>query len=318
MTSADECSPRSTDIVIPDLAKNLAAIVRDAMTELRPRLIDAALSGQPGENENLRHKDNFLSEYDLWMHRRYKELIHRHVPSFIYASEEADPEILGSDPEPDLVILVDPLDTSELAVRGLCGYTHVLAYSRQLARPIAAVVGDIFHYIQLYIAALDDDGADRAYIVTSDSTERILRRRHHRILSQALVTNYLMRPQERFLPLARQERFLEALSAASEDGKAKGRIGVDFGSVGLCHVAAGFSDAMLETAKGFAIWDLSPGHYILHAAGGTVIDLYGTPIPLDYGLGSLADIRAAMDKRQKFIAAADPPLAREILRTLRL
>jgi myo-inositol-1(or 4)-monophosphatase len=318
MTTADEGSPKTTDIVIPALAKNLASIVRDAMTELRPRLIDAALSGQHGENENLRHKDNFLSEYDLWMHRRYKELIRKRIPSFIYASEEADPEILGSDPEPDLIILVDPLDTSELAVRGLCGYTHVLAYSRRLARPIAAVVGDIFHYIQLYVAALDDDGADWAYIVTPDSTERIFRRRPHRILSQALVTNYLMRPRERFQPLARQEKFLEALDATSEDGKAKGRIGVDFGSVGLCHVAAGFSDAMLEMAKGFAIWDLSPGHYVLHAAGGTVIDLSGTPIPLDYGLGSLTDIRSAMDKRQKFIAAGDPSLAREILSTLHL
>ncbi len=304
--------------MLPDLAKSLAAIVRDAMTELRPRLIGAALSGQPGENENLRHEDNFLSEYDLWMHQRYKELIGRHVPSFIYASEEADPEIVGSNPEPDLIILVDPLDTSELAVRGLCGYTHVLAYSRRLARPIAAVVGDIFHYIQLYIAARGDDGADRAYIVTPDSTGRIFRRHPHRILSQALVTNYLMRPRERFQSLARQEKFLEALSVTSEDGKAKGRIGVDFGSVGLCHVAAGFSDAMLEIAKGFAIWDLSPGHYVLHAAGGIVIDLSGTPIPLDYGLGSLADIRGAMDERQKFIAAADPSLAREILSALHL
>jgi myo-inositol-1(or 4)-monophosphatase len=185
MTAQDDRCPVSTDIAIPDLAKILAALVKDAMAELRPRLIDAALSGQPGEHANLRHEDNFLSEYDLWMHRHYKELLRRHVPSFIYASEEADPEIIGSDTDPDLVILADPLDTSELAVRGLCGYTHLLAYSRRLARPVAAVIGDIFHYIQLYMAALDDDGTDRAYIVTSDSAARILRRRPPRTLSQA-------------------------------------------------------------------------------------------------------------------------------------
>jgi myo-inositol-1(or 4)-monophosphatase len=316
MTAGNDASPMSTDTVIPDLARSLAVLVRQAMADLRPRLIDAALSGQRGESENPRHEDNFLSEYDLWMHGRYKELIGQQIPSFIYASEEADPEVIGSDPDPDLVILADPLDTSELAVRGLCGYTHLLAYSRRRARPIAAIIGDIFHHIQLYIAAMDDDGADRAYLITSDSPTAVLRPRRHRALSQALVTNYLMRPRERFLPLAQQTRFLEALSAPSDDGKARGRIGVDFGSIGLCHVAAGFSDAMIETAKGFAIWDLSPGHYMLHAAGGVVIDLNGTPIPLNYGLGSLAEIRTAMDKRQKFIAAADLPLAREILATL--
>jgi len=126
-----------------------------------------------------------------------------------------------------------------------------------------------------------------------------------------------MRPEERFAPLARQRAFLEALSAPSGDGKARGRIGVDFGSVGLCHVAAGFSDAMIEFAKGFAIWDLSPGHYILHAAGGIVIDLDGVPISLDYHLDSLANIASAMDRRQKFIAAADATLASGILNTLR-
>jgi myo-inositol-1(or 4)-monophosphatase len=234
----------------------------------------------------------------------------------VYASEEADPEVIGTDPDPDLCVLVDPLDTSELAVRGLHGYTHVMVYSRFLARPIVSVVGDIFHHIQLYIGARDDQGVDRAYVVTADSVERTLSRPSPKVLSQALVTNYLMRPDERFKPLARQQAFLEALSAPSGDGKARGRIGVDFGSVGLCHVAAGFSDAMIEFAKGFAIWDLSPGHYILHAAGGIVTDLLGRPMPLDYHLDSLANITNAMNRRQKFIAAADATLAGEILNTI--
>jgi len=307
----------STNITMPDLALSLAQLTKDAIAEIRPRLIDSAFSGVRGENENFRHEDNFLSVHDLWMHQHYKETVRRCIPSFIYASEESDPEVIGSDPDPDLIVLADPLDTSELAVRGLCGYTHLLVYSRRLARPIAAVVGDIFHYIQLYIAARNDDGTDRAYAVTADSATRVLGGLSPQPLSRALVTNYLMRPSERFMPLAHQEGLIEALSTASDDGRSRGRIGVDFGSVGLCHVAAGFSDAMLETAKGFAIWDLSPGHYVLHAAGGTVIDLNGIPIPLDYQLGSLAKIRDAMNQRQKFIAAAGPSLAHEILDVLR-
>ncbi|MGW6332296.1 inositol monophosphatase family protein [Nocardia rhamnosiphila] len=282
------------------------------MDEIRPQLIAAALSGHRAENENVRHRDNFLSDYDLWMHRRYKELLVDHISSFVYASEEADPEIIGGG-DPDLCVLVDPLDTSELAVRALHGYTHILVYSRSLARPIVAVVGDIFHHVQAYVAARDHVGADVAFLVTADGAEHRLDQPSQASLPDALVTNYLMRPAQRFEPLARQRGFIDALGG---DGRAKGRIGVDFGSIGLCHVAAGFSDAMIEFAKGFAVWDLSPGHYILHAAGGTVIDLAGTVLPLDYDLGSIETIDRAMGRRQKFIAAGTPALAGEIRKTL--
>ena len=121
---------------------------------------------------------------------------------------------------------------------------------------------------------------------------------------------------ERFVPLARQARLLQALSESARNGKSRGRIGVDFGSVGLCHVAAGFTEAMIEFAKGFAIWDLAPGHHVLHAAGGVVLDLQGIPVSLDYQLDSLDDVANAMNRRQKFVAAGGTKLAHEILRTL--
>jgi myo-inositol-1(or 4)-monophosphatase len=123
-----------------------------------------------------------------------------------------------------------------------------------------------------------------------------------------------MRPAERFARLAHQHRLIGALAEPSDDGKARGRIGVDFGSISLCHIAAGMTDA--ELAKGFAVWDLALGHYILHAAGGTVIDLSGRPVALDAGFTTLADIGKAMKQRQKFIAAPDAVLAAEILAAL--
>ncbi len=307
----------TTSATNTELAHRIAELVRDMIVDIRPRLIDAALTGRRAENENPRHQDNFLSDYDLWMHRRYKELLVQIIPSFIYASEEADPEIIGQEPDPDLCVLVDPLDTSELAVRSLYGYTHILVYSRTLARPVVAVVGDIFHHIQIYLAARDEDGNDRAEMITANRTQHPLERPSDASLPEALVTNYLMRPLQRFEPLTQQHEFFEALGAPSDGGKAKGRIGLDFGSIGLCHVAAGFTDAMVEFAKGFAIWDLSPGHYILHAAGGTVTDLRGTPIPLDYGLNSLPEINGAMNGRKKFIAAGNSSLANEIQQVLR-
>jgi myo-inositol-1(or 4)-monophosphatase len=296
-----------------DLGRSVADLVRTAMSEIRPKLIQAALTGQRGESQNTRHADNFLSVHDLEMHKHYRELLGQVLGSFVYASEEAEPQVVGDDPDPEIVALVDPLDTSELAVRGLHGYTHVMLYSRALARPIVAVVGDIFHHVQLYVAARDRDGVDRAFAITADSGPHVLSPSEPKPLASSLVTNYLMRPAERFAPLARQTAFLESLGAPAVDGASRGRIGVDFGSVGLCHVAAGFTDAMIEFAKGFAIWDLSPGHYVLHAAGGAVLDLEGVPIPLDYGLDSLGDIVGAMNGRRRFVAAGSEKLAREIL-----
>lgn len=304
------------DVPLPDLAQRVADLVKVVMSEARPKLVQAALSGERGESRNLRHADNFLSVHDLRMHERYQELLKDALSSFVYASEEAEPLVIGDDPDPDLVVLVDPLDTSELAVRGLHGYTHVMIYSRALARPVIAVVGDIFHYLQLYVAARDDEGQDRAFIITADSARYTLGQHAAKTLPESLITNYLMRPIERFIPLTRQTDLLRALGEPDQDGKSRGRIGVDFGSVGLCHVAAGFTEAMVEFAKGFAIWDLSPGHYVLHAAGGVLLDLQGTPISLDCNFGSLADIGRAMNGRQKFVAAGSTKLALEILSEL--
>jgi myo-inositol-1(or 4)-monophosphatase len=212
--------------------------------------------------------------------------------------------------------LVDPLDTSELAVRGLLGYTHVMIYSRQLRRPVVSVIGDIYHHVRFYVAARDDEGHDRAHAVTADGTCHELSKRVPRRLSESLVTNFLMRASERFLPLSRQTRLIQAIDEPDEHGKRRGRIGVDFGSVSLCHVAAGFTEAVVEFAKGFAIWDLAPGHYVLHAAGGTVLDLHGKPVPLDYNLDTLDEVVTAMNPRQTFVAAGSDLLAREILATL--
>ncbi|MGW5557611.1 inositol monophosphatase family protein [Micromonospora sp. NPDC003944] len=301
---------------LPDLARLTAEVVDAVMLEIRPKLLEAAFSGKVGESENLRHSDNFLSVHDMWMHERYRELMSRHLKSFVYASEEAEPEIVGTESDPDLCVLVDPLDTSELAVRGLLGYTHVMIYSRTLARPIVSVVGDIFHHVRLYVAARYDDGEDRAFAFTESGSGHALRRREPKRLSESLLTNFLMRPTERLMPLSRQQRLMDALDRPDQDGRSRGRIGVDFGSVSLCHVAAGFTEGVLEFAKGFAIWDLAPGHYILHAAGGTVLDLEAQPISLDYELTALSDIVTAMDRRQKFVAAGSRTLAEEIVQYL--
>ena len=62
----------SRESAVPDLASRVADLVKGMIAEVRPRLVEAALSGQRGENENTRHEDNFQSVHDLWMHQLYK------------------------------------------------------------------------------------------------------------------------------------------------------------------------------------------------------------------------------------------------------
>jgi myo-inositol-1(or 4)-monophosphatase len=86
--------------------------------------------------------------------------------------------------------------------------------------------------------------------------------------------------------------------------------------MGMCHVAAGFSDAMIEIANGFALWDLFPGQYILQASGGVITSLDGEVLPLDLRLHTTTDLRRAMEKRQRFVAAGNPTLHAEIMKCL--
>ncbi|MFI6232733.1 hypothetical protein ACIBD9_04120 [Micromonospora sp. NPDC050784] len=81
-------------------------------------------------------------------------------------------------------------------------------------------------------------------------------------MSESPVTNFLMRPGGRVVPLAQKAQFLEALDSGS-DGKSRGWMGVDFGSLSLCHAAAGVTEAVIEFAKGFAVFVAQPVRAVL-------------------------------------------------------
>ena len=102
--------PNTPPPPLPVLADRIARVVDRVMGEIRPRLVQGALTGERGERRNLRHADNFLSDHDLWMHGRYRELLAGVLPSFVYASEEAEPVVVGDDPDPDLCVPVEQLE----------------------------------------------------------------------------------------------------------------------------------------------------------------------------------------------------------------
>lgn len=110
---------------------------------------------------------------------------------------------------------------------------------------------------------------------------------------------------------ARMSEFLAALAQPDEDGERRGRIGVDYGSIGLCHVAAGFTDSFIEIAKGFSLWDLYPGQYILEATSGSVMALDGSLLSIELTMRGLEDVKAVMTGRKKFIVG-EPSLGRKI------
>lgn len=314
-----------TNLDVAAIEQACVDVVSSIIDDYRPQLLEAALHGDRRERPNARHKDNFLSDFDMALHDHYREQLASRLPGFVYLSEEAEPETVGANPE--LAILVDPLDTSELAVRGLHGYTHLLVYSIAEARPLVAVVGDFYHHIDLYLGALPTDGTAHAALRTRGGPIEPIAQHpapHRQPSDRLLVTSYNMRPTERFVPLANQTRLMALLAnGLNEPGATTGptgdhsRIGVDFGSIGCCHVATGATDAFIEITKGFALWDLLPGQLILEAAGGVVCDLTGEPLP--WPTAAFTDIdtmQQAMSSRQRFIAAKTPDIAHAIAATI--
>jgi myo-inositol-1(or 4)-monophosphatase len=296
--------------------------VTAVLTEYRPQLVAAALDSERLSIPNARHDDNFLSRFDVELHDRYRAMLTKSLGNLIYVSEEGDPEVIGHDP--DLVAIVDPLDTSELAVRAINGYTHLLIYSRSQCAPVAAAIGDFFHEIHLYTAARAGEQT-AAHLHTRAGDIRPIKIRATPAAGRLLVTNYNMRPTERFLPLAEQRDLIEGLTnGLGRDEAGNGptgdvsRIGVDFGSIGLCHVATNATDAFVEFAKGFALWDLLPGQFILEAAGGVVcgLDGHSLPWPTD-AFNDAQSMRQALATRQKFVAANSIELAHAIAQLIR-
>jgi myo-inositol-1(or 4)-monophosphatase len=248
----------------------------------------------------------------------YKKHLKKIFDHFVYLSEESGPIIVGAArlEDVDKILLVDPLDTSEMAVRGLVGWTHLAVIDRYSGDTIGSIVGDFFHPLQIFYA-LKEGYLTGAYVRTSWGSDIKLHPSRVKSLQHALVTSFTMKPKERFLRLARESVFLDAVSKKDEGGWSLGRIGLSFGSIGMCHVAAGITDAFIEIVKGFQMWDLLPGLLILKLAGGCVINMNGSDINPRLQFRSLDDISGFMRTRKKFIASGTIELAQEILTSLR-
>ena len=213
----------------------------------------------------------------------------------------------GREDESEWVVFVDPLDGTEFIENLQGGWVLVAVYNRKWQCVVAAVAGDVF-LNRLYWGAM---GAvpECLDFVTHSWFKLDGGPRPRQSLRGARV-NFLTTKVSRYLAVARQEKLLHAI----ENGD--GRINLSWGSNMIIQVAAGYADAAVEFAKGFATYDILPGLFLGELAGLTLTDLAGKPLTTQLDIPAIFGAYRADPKkpsRTRFVAAKEPSLAREIV-----
>jgi myo-inositol-1(or 4)-monophosphatase len=292
-------------------------LVDELIESFSPRLVQSFFSSSTVELSNSRDPDNFLSQHDQALDQLYKDRLTELLGPIVYCSEESGIEHLphSASATPRFLVLVDPLDTSELAVRTLVGYTHVMVFSLETGRPILAIVGDFFHRVRFFYAY---EYCGRRYAFSRSLCGKTfqLSCSKSKSLCTSIITAFLMKPHDRFIPLCKQSSLINAVATRDDNTRRLGRLGNDFGAIGICHVAAGMTDAMVEFTKGFHIWDLWPGAFILDCAGGHIRTLEHDTLSFDIARASEKERVSIMDSRTKFIATGTVELGDQISKHL--
>ncbi len=278
------------DQVLLDVAKN---IVKKVISEVKPLLLfDAARSSE--KVENLREKDpeDETRKIDIIAEQEYIIGLENNVgvPYLLLTEESGEIEVGKSNP--DLMVFVDPLDGTDLAIRRipLCA-TSICFYSKTLGEFLASVVGDIFTGI-IYYASKSQSGA---YIEGNDYGPIRIFPSRVKSLSEAFIANFAIKPQ-RLVSLGEQRNLILKSLRIFNNG----------GPLEICRVASGDTDALVEFNKGFAGYDLYSGAFILSKAGGVCNRLDGKPL----------EVSEDVNYRQKFIAACNGELFSSIKEVL--
>jgi len=227
-------------------------------------------------------------------------------------SEEAGILTFPADLQPeaaDWVAFIDPIDGTEF-IEGLqSGWTLLALYDRRRDRVEAAVAGDLF--------------LDRVYWASQSGPAECLDFATHSwfkldggskpkksLQERGVRLNILTTKVGRFRAVAAQEALLDALE------KVDGRINLAWGSNMIVQVAAGYADAAVEFAKGFATYDVLPGLFIGERAGLIILDLEGNRVTSRIDIPEVFAAYRRDSKKPKripFVAAKEESLAREIV-----
>jgi myo-inositol-1(or 4)-monophosphatase len=204
---------------------------------------------------------------------------------------------------PDLIFIVDPVDNTDGGIHGSPAYTAITAYFKPARTVVAAAVGDFLRK-EIYYA--DEEVNARRYALSETDEGTPLNPTGHLEPKGAYITMYTLKPG-RLIEVAKAQTLLSQLG----DG---GRVDCIGGSASLCKVAAGYIDAAVEFVRGFQVYDLFPGAYILIKAGGECIRPDdGDPVSLSLEFENQEQLPQILKNRQRFIAAGTHSLVRRLL-----
>lgn len=296
-------------IQLRPLREALLQVVSKVIEEITPNLTVLTRHNITGWSK--KDKTDITREVDMAALYIYEQMLIELLPGThaMICSEENPSGRLLTDTQkfPDLLFIIDPVDNTDGGTHGSPAYTAVSVYDRISQHVVAAAVGDIYRREIFY--ADDDVGAVRfAMPLDIDKPHRIAPNAESR-LSGAYITMYSLKPS-RLLHAAKHQKLLANLGT-------DGRIDNVGGAAALCKIAAGYFDAAIETAKGFQVYDLFPGAYILSKAGGLCVSPEnGSEVSLQLTINHREEIQDELKRRQRFIAAANQQLALQIVTSL--
>lgn len=217
----------------------------------------------------------------------------------------------AAETDADLVVFIDPIDGTEFVEALQGGWSLIAVYDRRINDVIAVVAGDIF-LDRLYWAS--HGGYAECLDFITHSWFRLDGGSEPKASLAGARVNVLTTKVDRYRALSEQTALLNAIHEAD------GRVNLSWGSNTIIQVAAGYADAAIEFAKGFATYDILSGFYIGLKSGLTILDLNGNQITTRLDID---DIFAAFrrdpkhPKRTPFVAAKNPALAEQVVKLLR-
>lgn len=203
--------------------------------------------------------------------------------SFMLISEESGVEIYGQKPE--IVVILDPLDGTDCAVRGIPICSVALSiHDYKTMETLAAAIGHPFTR-KIYYAS-----KEKAYC-----NGREIRPSAVTALQKAFIITYASKP-DRLTSLMKHKRLIENVGLLLNYG----------GPFNIAQVGSGEVDVFIEFEKGFKCIELAAGIHIAKVAGAIVTDVYGNEVK----------IHPDLQHRSTLIAASTLELHHEVLQLL--
>jgi myo-inositol-1(or 4)-monophosphatase len=214
------------------------------------------------------------------------EILQQSHESFILVSEELGMKDLGD--VKGQTIVLDPLDGSANAIRGIPAYSFSIAFakSRHLTDVCEALVADLANGVS-YEAELHKGARWNGASIHTSNIEKLSDSMISADLNIVDLRIYI-RKIIGILNMARRKRYLGT------------------NALELCLVACGKYDAFIDLRGMSRVTDLAAAYLILREAGGVIVDEGGAKV----------DVELLPDSRLSFVAAANADLCKSILTNL--